>query len=97
MLGLEGWMDIRSLHQQGLSISSIARREDANRRIYATTREIPRNGGCRGQSPYKLRRHPTFLLSCGRPLIMHTFCAGKVNLGVLPSWHARCCFRVRSF
>jgi len=45
MLGLEGWMDIRSLHQQGLSISSIARREDANRRIYATTREIPRNGG----------------------------------------------------
>jgi transposase len=32
MLGLEDWMDIRSLHQQGLSISAIARREGLDRK-----------------------------------------------------------------
>jgi hypothetical protein len=32
MLGLEDWMDIRSLHQQGLSVSEIARREGIERK-----------------------------------------------------------------
>jgi len=49
MLGLEGWMDIRSLHQQGLSISAIARREGVDRK---TVRKYLRD------SPHEYRRGP---------------------------------------
>ena len=49
MLGLEGWMDIRSLHQQGLSISAIARREGVDRK---TVRKYLRDG------PHEYQREP---------------------------------------
>jgi transposase len=43
MLGLEDWMDIRSLHQQGLSVSEIARRADIDRKtVRKYLREAPR-------------------------------------------------------
>jgi transposase len=43
MLGLENWMDIRSLHQQGLSVSEIARREGIDRKtVRRYLREAPR-------------------------------------------------------
>lgn len=42
MLGLEDWMDIRSLHQQGLSVSEIARREGVDRKtVRKYLRETP--------------------------------------------------------
>jgi hypothetical protein len=37
MLGLEDWMDIRSLHQPGLSVSEIARREGVDRKTGGNT------------------------------------------------------------
>jgi transposase len=49
MLGLEGWMDIRSLHQQGLSISAIARCEGVDRK---TVRKYLHDG------PHEYRRGP---------------------------------------
>lgn len=49
MLGLEGFMDIRSLHQQGLSISAIARREGVDRK---TVRKYLQ------ESPHEYRRAP---------------------------------------
>jgi hypothetical protein len=43
MLGLEDCMDIRSLHQQGLSVSEIARRDGIDRRtVRKYLREAPR-------------------------------------------------------
>lgn len=43
MLGLEDWMDIRSLHQQVLSVSEIARREGIDRKtVRKYLREAPR-------------------------------------------------------
>lgn len=43
MLGLEDWMDIRSLHQQGLSVSEIARREGVDRKtVRKYLHEAPR-------------------------------------------------------
>lgn len=43
MLELEDWMDIRSLHQQGLSVSEIARRAGIDRKtVRKYLREAPR-------------------------------------------------------
>jgi transposase len=43
MLGLEDWMDIRSLHQQGVSVSEISRREGIDRKtVRKYLREAPR-------------------------------------------------------
>src|SRR6476469_8282301 len=43
MLGLEDWMDIRSLHQQGLTVSEIARQVRMDRKTMKKyLREVPR-------------------------------------------------------
>lgn len=49
MLGLEDWMDIRLLHQQGLSVSEIAHRKGIDRK---TMRKHLR------EAPRKYRRKP---------------------------------------
>jgi transposase len=48
MLGLEDCMDIRSLHQQGLSVSEIARREGIDRKtVRKYLHEAPQVGSFR--------------------------------------------------
>ena len=37
------------------------------------------NPGGAGAKPPQAAPAPTLLLRCGRPLIMHTFCGGKVS------------------